>query len=151
MRTLRTLAGPAFSLHTATGFRERLLGLHGVGTLSWHSGLYLSHCRSIHTFWLHESIDVVFLDQNLTVLKEVHRLRPGRLAWCWRASAVLELPAGYCAACPDYLCRVLEVLLRIDNGCAVGGIVRAKDADVGRIKAAVQHSDHHHIQGCQED
>jgi uncharacterized membrane protein (UPF0127 family) len=42
------------------------------------------------------SIDVVFLDRNLTVRKVVPQVRPWRIAFGLGSKAVLELPAGEC-------------------------------------------------------
>jgi len=89
-------------LYRATRFRARLLGLHAYGDLPWHAGLYIAPCSAVHTFGLSSPIDVVFLDRRHRVLASRHSVRPWRLAWCAAAAAVIELPAGYCLACPDY-------------------------------------------------
>ena len=51
---------------------------------------------SVHTAFMRFAIDVVFLDEELTVLKVARRLRPWRAAARWRAHSALELPAGEC-------------------------------------------------------
>lgn len=78
---------------------QRLLGLHAVapGARSVHA-LLLPRCRAIHTVGLAAAIDVVFLSADGRVLRIIARLRTNRAAFCTRAFAVLELPAGYCGA-----------------------------------------------------
>jgi uncharacterized membrane protein (UPF0127 family) len=56
--------------------------------------LLLAPARSVHTCFMREPIDLVFLDGALRVVKVVERLRPWRLAGARSAVAVLELPAG---------------------------------------------------------
>lgn len=89
-------------LYEATGFWARLRGLHAYAGLPWHTGLYIAPCNAIHTFGLPYAIDVVFLDARHRVVGLRHSLRPWRVAYCRKAVAVIELPAGYCLACPDY-------------------------------------------------
>jgi len=98
---------PVLLLHHAHGFSARLLGLHAFATLAWHTGLWISPCRAVHTFGLPYAIDVVFLGRDTRVLGHVHALGPNRVAWRLAAHSVVELPAGYCAAYPGY-----ESLLR---------------------------------------
>jgi CheY-like chemotaxis protein len=57
-------------------------------------GLLLRPAPSIHTAFMRFSIDAVFLDANLRVVKLVDNLRPWRTASARRARAVLELKAG---------------------------------------------------------
>lgn len=93
---------PALRLFVAAGFRARLLGLHAHPNLAWSDGLWLTPCRAVHTLGLRRAIDVVFVDRDFGVVREVLSLRPNRLAWCLSAQSVVELPAGYCAATPGY-------------------------------------------------
>ncbi|MCC2595420.1 DUF192 domain-containing protein [Pusillimonas sp. MFBS29] len=98
-----------FTLYKATCFRLRLLGLHATGPLRWHTGLYIAPCNAIHTLALPEPIDVVFLNARHQVLAQ-HQVKPWRIAWCASATAVVELPAGYCRACPDYYLSIRKAL-----------------------------------------
>jgi uncharacterized protein len=52
---------------------------------------------SVHTAFMRFAIDVVFLNEDLTVLKIVQRLRPWRAAFRRGAHQALELPVGECA------------------------------------------------------
>ncbi len=92
----------SLTLHRATSFWARLRGLHAYAGLPWHAGLYIPRCNTIHTFGLPYAIDVAFLDARHRVIGYRHHLRPWRLAHCGGAVAVVELPAGYCLACPGY-------------------------------------------------
>lgn len=73
----------------------RWLGLLFRPPLAPGEALWLDPCGGIHTWSLRQSIDVLFLDGNLRVLKVVRRLRPWRAAWAPRGTrSVVELPAG---------------------------------------------------------
>jgi uncharacterized membrane protein (UPF0127 family) len=86
--------------------------LHAYKSLPPHTGLWISKCRAVHTFGLSYGIDIVFLDKNHDLLKRVEQIVPNRLAWHWQAASVVELPAGYCAAHPDFLTAIqLELAL----------------------------------------
>lgn len=77
----------------ATGFGARLLGLALLPRERAGPGLLLPRCRSVHSFGMRFTIDVVFLDAGGNEIRR-ERLRPRRLAWERRAAAVLELPLG---------------------------------------------------------
>jgi uncharacterized protein len=72
----------------------RLRGLLGSSGLSSGEGLLLRPAGSVHTAFMKFTIDVVFLDRDLRVLKVAPELVPWRTAGCRGARAVLELPAG---------------------------------------------------------
>jgi uncharacterized membrane protein (UPF0127 family) len=72
----------------------RLRGLLGRSGLSSGEGLLLRPAGSVHTAFMKFTIDVVFLDRDLRVLKVVPELVPWRTAGCRGARAVLELRAG---------------------------------------------------------
>jgi hypothetical protein len=56
--------------------------------------ILLAPARSVHTCFMRFPIDVVFLDEELRVVKVVRALAPWRFAGARGATAVLELPAG---------------------------------------------------------
>ena len=72
----------------------RLRGLLGRSGLSSGEGLLLRTAGSVHTAFMKFTIDVVFFDRDLRVLKVVPELVPWRTAGCRGARAVLELGAG---------------------------------------------------------
>lgn len=75
----------------------RMRGLLGRRSLPHGEGLLLRPAPSIHTAFMRFSIDAVFLDSNLCVVKVVNGMRPWRMASARRATAVLELAAGQAA------------------------------------------------------
>ena len=71
-------------------------GLLGRKGFSEDHGLWISPCKSVHTFFLGFPIDVVYLAADGTVVKTCSRLKPFHFsAGGWRAHSVLELPAGF--------------------------------------------------------
>jgi len=97
-------------LRVADTFRLRLLGLHAGGVLAHDEGLVLMPCGSIHTFFLREPIDVVFLDGQGRLCRIISALPPWRTASARGARMVVELPAGYCTRHSDYLERIHAAL-----------------------------------------
>lgn len=89
-------------LTVARTFWSRLRGVHGVGTLKENEGILLIPCRAIHTFFLEQALDVVFLTDRGEVLRCHSAVRPNRIVVEARAAMVVELPAGYCKRHPDY-------------------------------------------------
>jgi hypothetical protein len=75
----------------------RLRGLLGRRHLAEDEGLLIRPAGSVHTFFMRFTIDVVFLDDDGTVVKLVPGLRPWRLAAARRAKRTLELASGAAA------------------------------------------------------
>lgn len=74
---------------------SRARGLLGRDGLEPGEGLWIVPCAMIHTFFMRFSLDVVFLDKELRVVKAIEGLKPWRLSpWVWGAHSVLELAAG---------------------------------------------------------
>ena len=72
---------------------SRMRGLLGRRGLESGEGLLLRPTGSVHTFFMHFPIDVVFLSREGEVLKVARALPPWRTAAARRAKAVLELAA----------------------------------------------------------
>jgi uncharacterized membrane protein (UPF0127 family) len=72
----------------------RMRGLLGRSGLPAGEGMLLTPAPSIHTAFMRFSIDALFLDRELRVIKIVEKLAPWRVASKARAHAVLELAAG---------------------------------------------------------
>lgn len=98
-------ADPKTGLHTGSGFKPlnirtadnfwyRLRGLMFARPLDPMTALLLTRCASIHTAFMRQTIDVLYLDAHGVVLRCVASIPP------WRASArpgakhVLEIAAG---------------------------------------------------------
>lgn len=92
----RTLADP---LRVADTHWTRLRGLIGTSGLPPDEGLWIRPCRQVHMFWMAYPIDVVFLDDDLRVLRIVAGLRPWRVSpKVAGATSVVELAAGAAGA-----------------------------------------------------
>jgi uncharacterized membrane protein (UPF0127 family) len=82
------------TVHEATTFGSRLLGLAFLRRLPPGRALLIPGCRSVHTFGMRFRIDVVFLDERGGVLRVVRAVPRRRLLRCADAYAVLETRAG---------------------------------------------------------
>ncbi len=70
----------------------------GLGVIGWkdfgnRNGLLLTGTNSIHTYFVRFSLDLVFLDKNMKVIKLLKNLKPFRFSpIVWSAKHVLEMP-----------------------------------------------------------
>jgi len=81
----------------ASTFGTRLKGLLGQKESEFKPGmgLIIRPCRQVHTFFMRFSIDVLFVDHNLTIIKMFSDLQPYRVSPLVRkAGIVIELPRG---------------------------------------------------------
>ena len=78
----------------ATTRRSRLLGLALLDRHEVGKGLLIPDCRSVHTFGMRFELDLFFLDELGKVVELRRGVRPGRVARCPDADAVLELPSS---------------------------------------------------------
>ncbi len=101
------------SIFQASSMFERMRGLLGRKPLGENDGFWIAPCNSVHTWFMRYSIDVVFVNRSGEVKKIVGNLKPWSLAFCWRASAVLELRAGATErlGIHDGSCLQCEILL----------------------------------------
>ena len=83
-----------FRIRVADTAWRRLVGLLGSKGLASNEGIWLHPCRAVHTFGMRFAIDVAFVDDKHQVVRLVSNLAPGRVAWCWCATSVIELAAG---------------------------------------------------------
>jgi uncharacterized membrane protein (UPF0127 family) len=72
----------------------RMRGLLGRRELPAGEGILLRPASSVHMAFMRFSIDAVFLDSDLRVVKIADDLRPWRAAGSRGAKAVLEIGAG---------------------------------------------------------
>jgi len=83
------------SISKAVTFFQRTRGLLGRKKIKEGEGLYIPECRSIHTFFMMFTIDVVFIDGDNRITRVVPGLVPFRIAFGPRNTAgVVELSAG---------------------------------------------------------
>ena len=82
-------------INKAVTFFQRTRGLAGRKEIKKGEGLYIPECRSIHTFFMRFTIDIVFIDGDNRITRVVPGLVPFRIAFGPRNTAgVLELSAG---------------------------------------------------------
>lgn len=98
-----------FEVPLAATPRSRLLGLAFLDLEVAPAGLLLPRCRSIHSFGMRFSLDVVFLDRDGNPLDVVEDLAPRRFAFCRHAASVLELKGGtFCSRGVDGSASAIE-------------------------------------------
>ncbi|MDD5130717.1 MAG: DUF192 domain-containing protein [Candidatus Omnitrophica bacterium] len=74
---------------------KRIKGLLGQKVFLPGQGIVICPCNSVHTFFMHFAIDVLFVDSNYRVIKVFSNLAPNRITGIyWRSKRVIELPAG---------------------------------------------------------
>jgi len=85
---------PAQNPRKAVTFRDRLCGMIGR-RFDGFDALVFDRCSMIHTFFMSQKIDVLFLSPENKVLRVVHSLPPYVAACgCRHAVMVIELPEG---------------------------------------------------------
>ncbi len=73
----------------------RMIGLLRHKHLDDDQALWLLPCNSIHTFFMRFSIDAIFLNKNLIVIKTYEHIKPFRLTKVmFQAHSVIEVPSG---------------------------------------------------------
>ncbi len=78
----------------ADSFWRRLRGLMGRRPLETGEGLLLTPCNAIHTFFMSEPLDALFLDAAGGIVGMAENLPPWRTRFVPGSCQVLELPAG---------------------------------------------------------
>ncbi len=84
----------------ADTFLKRLVGLLGRSSLPEQSGLIITPCNQIHSFFMKFPFDAVFLTRDNRVIYFIEDMKPFRASpLIKKAAAVLELPAGTIQLC----------------------------------------------------
>lgn len=79
----------------ADTFFSRMKGLLGRKQFTLEQALVITRCQSVHMFFMHFPIDVVFVNQRQCVVGIVQNLKPFQLSPIfWGADYVIELPLG---------------------------------------------------------
>lgn len=74
---------------------KRIKGLLGKKIFLPNQAIILEPCNSVHTFFMHFAIDILFVDKDYKVVKVLSGLAPNRITPIyWHSSRVIELPAG---------------------------------------------------------
>jgi uncharacterized membrane protein (UPF0127 family) len=101
MNTWHSVHGPDGQLlfdrmRFARSSRSRLRGLLGRRSLPAGEGLAFRE-KSIHMFFMRMSLDIVFCDADMEIVRVVPELRPWRTAGARRARYALEIGPGEAA------------------------------------------------------
>jgi uncharacterized membrane protein (UPF0127 family) len=79
-----------FNLDIANTFTKRLIGLMGKRNIN--KGIFFPKTRSIHTFFMKETIDIIMIDRNNTVVYYKKNLPKWRILIKKKAYHTIELP-----------------------------------------------------------
>ncbi len=91
-------------LKIADTFISRLIGLLTRTSLNQGEGLLITHCQSIHMYFMRFPIDVVFVDRNNQIVGLVENIKPFRLSPLFlKASYAIELPSFTIQHSPAFL------------------------------------------------
>lgn len=101
----------AINLNIADTFLPRFWGLMGKSSWTYCDALLLKPCNSIHMFFMKFSIDAVFLDENMRVVRIIPKIKPWRITRVIpSATSVLELPVGTAELCKISQGDILELI-----------------------------------------
>jgi uncharacterized protein len=76
-------------------FFRRLKGLMFTKSLPSGCCLHIRPCRSVHTFFMKYTIDILYLDAQYNIIGVEANLKPGKLGAIFQNSvSVIELPEG---------------------------------------------------------
>ena len=78
----------------AKNFKDKLIGLMNKKNIDY--GLLITNCKSIHTFFMLENIDILLLDQNNRILMINRNVSPNKILIYNNKNKtnILELPAN---------------------------------------------------------
>jgi uncharacterized membrane protein (UPF0127 family) len=95
---LAALAGRALPgglrVAQARRFGERRRGLAGLDAIDAREALHIPRTRSVHTFGMRFTLDLVWLGRDGAVVRVDRAVPPRRLRTCLRARSVVETAAG---------------------------------------------------------
>ena len=77
----------------AKSFREKLQGLQNKKNITY--GLLIPNCNHIHTFFVNDNIDILFLDERNSIIYKYQNMPPFRTIKLYKGikkTSVLELP-----------------------------------------------------------
>lgn len=86
------------SVETADNFFTRFRGLMGRKSLAKNEAMLITACNQVHTFNMRFTIDVIYLDKGMRVVR-IDTIPPRKVGpYVGGASQVLEASAGTAAA-----------------------------------------------------
>ena len=91
--TRNTTIAPNITIAQTPG--QRMKGLLGMDVFPQGNALVITHCQSIHMFFMKFSIDVIFCDRQDKVVGLCESIKPFCLSPVFfKASYAIELPTG---------------------------------------------------------
>lgn len=85
----------AWDTEEALSFMRRLKGLMFTKNLPFGSALHIRPCKSVHTYFMKYSIDVLYLDSDQRIIGMEENLQPGYIGRRHSNTvSVIELPSG---------------------------------------------------------
>lgn len=85
----------AADIFIADSIFKRAKGLLGRKEFLPGQALILKPCNSVHTFFMHFPIDLLFVDNHYRVIKALSEFTPNRISRIfWRSYLIIELPCG---------------------------------------------------------
>ncbi len=79
-----------FNVDIANSFKKRFLGLMGKKNIK--KGLFFPNTKSIHTFFMKETIDIIMIDKNNYVVYYQKKLPKNKVIIKKKAYHTIELP-----------------------------------------------------------
>ncbi|MDR1086760.1 MAG: DUF192 domain-containing protein [Endomicrobium sp.] len=77
----------------AQTFWQRFIGLMFKKNIKY--SVLFKNCKSVHTFFMHFNLDVIFLDRDNRVIKIVKQLKPFRIVLPVKnAVSIVEMPSN---------------------------------------------------------
>jgi len=74
---------------------KRMVGLLNRRQFEQGEALIIKPCNSIHTFFMHFAIDVIFVNSNNRITRTIRSMRPFRISGIYLSALFsIELPAG---------------------------------------------------------
>ena len=94
----------------ADNFLTRLRGLLGFKCFNKNQAMVLRPCNSVHTFFMHFSIDVLFVDKDNKVVKIVRNMKPFKATMiCLKSKFVIEFPVGVVDSTKSSIGDILQI------------------------------------------
>lgn len=77
-------------INIAQSLEAKIKGLMGIKEIN--EGLLIPYCNSIHTYYMEDNIDVLFLDYNYQVIDKFMNVSQNKIIIVNKKTHVLELP-----------------------------------------------------------
>ena len=92
MKMILSLKNKEIPLYICTSFKDNLLGLMGKKNINYALRF---KCKSIHTFFMREKIDIVVTDKNNKVIAVYNNFKKNRILINLKSYYIYELPNNF--------------------------------------------------------